>query len=299
MKWPPVSVVVITKNEEKSIGKCLGFLKSMDYPSFEIILADSSADRTPQIARKLGVMVVNVPKKGYPAARNAGVRKARHGLVAFTDADCIVPKDWLRVMVRSLGDASGAGGNSYPTEDTNYLGKCVSCLGTPAGGALGYDAAFNRRGKGIDRVVTCNAIFRKSALVDVGLFDEKLVSGGEDTDISDRLTASGHTLVYARDSYVLQRPRESMKDFWCWNKLRGRSLRDRKGRVSKKELMFSVLVPVLLPLSWPIMVMGMRKRFRFLVRRRKRIKIDSISIFIVVPLLFYIRTLARAIGQLT
>jgi GT2 family glycosyltransferase len=53
-------------------------------------------------------------------------------------------------------------------------------------------------------VVTCNAALRRTAVEDVGGFDESFpVPGGEDTELCSRLRASGYRLAAAEDAVVL------------------------------------------------------------------------------------------------
>jgi peptidoglycan-N-acetylglucosamine deacetylase len=92
-----ISVVIPALNEEKLIARCLESLQKQDYSEpFEIIVVDNgSLDGTVQIARGLGVRVVDCPKKGVALARQCGADAARGDIIVQADADTIYPIWWL------------------------------------------------------------------------------------------------------------------------------------------------------------------------------------------------------------
>jgi len=83
MDYPPVSVVMPVKNEERHLAESVRHVLGQDYPGpFELVLAvGPSADRTEPIARDLAaadprITVVANPSGRIPAALNAAVRAA-------------------------------------------------------------------------------------------------------------------------------------------------------------------------------------------------------------------------------
>jgi glycosyltransferase involved in cell wall biosynthesis len=85
-----VSVVIPSLNEERTIGICIEKVKKVfrehDIKG-EIIVADNSSDRTPEIARSLGAKVVTPDKRGYGYAYLYGFRYARGKYIVIGDAD--------------------------------------------------------------------------------------------------------------------------------------------------------------------------------------------------------------------
>ncbi len=102
-----VSVVVPTFHEETGIE---GFLRQFDDQTlprseFEVIVVDGgSADRTQEIAARHADRVILQTGVGVGGARNDGVAVARAGVVATTDADCRLPRDWLERIVDRFED---------------------------------------------------------------------------------------------------------------------------------------------------------------------------------------------------
>lgn len=100
------SIIIPAWNEEDFVGAAVGALQAQDYPrnQFEIIVVDNnSTDGTAEAARKAGAdKVVKETEQGTNMARNRGVKEARGKMLAFLDADCIPPPDWLRHLEKNL-----------------------------------------------------------------------------------------------------------------------------------------------------------------------------------------------------
>ncbi|MBI2731653.1 MAG: glycosyltransferase family 2 protein [Sphingobacteriales bacterium] len=81
----PLSVVIITYNEEKNIGRCISSVKNI---ADEIIVLDSfSADNTVSIAKEMGATIYQQPFAGYIEQKNKALGFARHQYVLSLDAD--------------------------------------------------------------------------------------------------------------------------------------------------------------------------------------------------------------------
>jgi len=87
---PALSVVLPALNEEATIGECIRKIQKVFADlaiDGEIIVADSSDDRTAAIARDLGATVVRPEKRGYGNAYLAGLARARGKYIVIGDAD--------------------------------------------------------------------------------------------------------------------------------------------------------------------------------------------------------------------
>ncbi|ELY63495.1 glycosyltransferase family 2 protein [Natrinema versiforme] len=87
---PTLSIVLPTKNEAAGIGECLDRIEraiaTLGVPT-EIIVSDSSTDRTPEIARAHGATVVMPDRPGYGAAYQRAFEAARGEFIVIGDAD--------------------------------------------------------------------------------------------------------------------------------------------------------------------------------------------------------------------
>jgi len=198
-----ISVVVPTLNEEKYIEKTLRSLKNQDYEkNFEILVPDSrSEDRTRAIAKKFA-RVVDVPKRGFSAGRNAGARVAKGEVILFLDADTIASPNLVSEIAKTFSDKKVVGATApiFPMSQDlrDYL----------------IFWFFNRwvqrkikKGKA-EAAGTCLAVRRK-AFFEAGEFDETEGSL-EDIEFCSRLRKLGK-FVWMQDAFVLTSPRRIEK----------------------------------------------------------------------------------------
>ncbi|HTU98019.1 MAG TPA: glycosyltransferase family 2 protein [Solirubrobacteraceae bacterium] len=105
---PGVSVIVAAYAEEAVIAQRVANLRALDYPAdrLEVIVAcDGSPDATAQRAREAGAdLVLELPRGGKVRAQDAAVRRARHEITAFSDANVAWAPDALRRLVAPFAD---------------------------------------------------------------------------------------------------------------------------------------------------------------------------------------------------
>ncbi|QLJ52184.1 MAG: dolichol-p-glucose synthetase, (glycosyltransferase) [Candidatus Fermentimicrarchaeum limneticum] len=85
-----VSVIIPAKNEEATIADCISKIAEIfrrESIKGEIIVADSSTDKTPEIARRMGAKVVKSPSEGYGSAYMTGFEAAKGEYIIMGDAD--------------------------------------------------------------------------------------------------------------------------------------------------------------------------------------------------------------------
>src|SRR5437016_4274989 len=109
-----ISLIVPAHNEEAVLERTLRMLlssaRALAEP-FELIVADdASTDRTPEIARSLGAIVVPVELRNIGAVRNAGARAARGDVLIFVDADTLVPPGTLVSVMAAIRHGAVGGG---------------------------------------------------------------------------------------------------------------------------------------------------------------------------------------------
>jgi glycosyltransferase involved in cell wall biosynthesis len=94
---PIFTVAIPAFNEEKYLPTCLTAIRTQDYgKKFETLVVDNnSTDKTAAIAKSFGARVVKETQKGMLFAKHQAFLEAKGEIVATTDADSIVPKNWL------------------------------------------------------------------------------------------------------------------------------------------------------------------------------------------------------------
>jgi GT2 family glycosyltransferase len=215
---PPVTVVVATRDRVDQLTLCLRSLLTLDYPRFDVVVVDNAptTDATRQLVQSLSgegapIRYVREERAGLATAHARGLAEVDTPLVALTDDDVVVDRDWLAAIAqafRSSRDVACVTGLILPTE-----------LETPAQIWLENRARLN---KGFRRTTFrrgdhngdplfpytagqfgsgASMAFDTAALRSVGGFDTASgvgtpARGGDDLIAFYRVVAAGHALVY-------------------------------------------------------------------------------------------------------
>jgi cellulose synthase/poly-beta-1,6-N-acetylglucosamine synthase-like glycosyltransferase len=192
---PSVSIVIPAFNSSKYIGQTLERLKVLDYPQDKIelvVVDDASTDNTGEIAKKFGCKVIRRDKKGGCAsAKNTGIAHAKNEIIAFIDADVIVTKEWLRMLVAPFKDprVGGVGGRIKNVfRKNNLLEKFIE-----------HDNYYRTRRKEARSAPGSNSAYRREVFQVVGFMDPYL---GEDPDFSYRVVAHGYKIIFKNEAVV-------------------------------------------------------------------------------------------------
>lgn len=196
-----ISVVIPAYNEEKYIGACLASLERQVAPQpFEVIVVDNaSTDRTAEVVKLLAerwsVRLIHEPRKGRGAARAAGFAAARGEIILSTDADAVLPPDWLEIMSAPFVNPSiiGVTGTCY-ISDRSALANAIFNIVQP------FITLLYRLVYGNFWLLGSNSGIRKSVYQQAGGFSLRLNSQ-EDTQLSIALRRYGK-IQYVRASRV-------------------------------------------------------------------------------------------------
>jgi glycosyltransferase involved in cell wall biosynthesis len=97
-----LTVSMITMNEEKAVAKVIHDIRRVA-PDAEILLVDSSKDRTAEIAQALGARVIKqFPPQGYGPAMDRAVREANGDIVITLDCDDTYPVEAIPKLVELI-----------------------------------------------------------------------------------------------------------------------------------------------------------------------------------------------------
>lgn len=220
-----ISFVIPTLNEETVLEKLLKNLKEIKSFDYEIIVSDGkSADRTTEIAKKLGAIVVENPsgkRQTIGEGRNAGAAAAKGDYLVFLDADVYLG-DPDKFFARALKNFEN---------DKKLLGLSGWVRVFPEtetwGDILGYvilsDCVFYLLNNILRIGSTCGEfqMIKSEVFKKLGGFREDLVAG-EDKDLFYRISKLGHTrtdpkllvLHTGRRPHAIGWP----KLLWLWTK---------------------------------------------------------------------------------
>jgi glycosyltransferase involved in cell wall biosynthesis len=198
-----ISAIVCAYNEARYLPACLHSLLAQTRPADELIVVNNaSTDATSAVARAVpDVHVVDEPDKGLVVARETARVTARGELLAYIDADCRAPLQWLERIERRFDDPRVvAVTGPYRFYDWDFAGRALirayDLLVAPPTHAL----VHHLLGAGAI-LYGGNFAVRASALAGIGGFDRSIEFHGEDTNLGRRLTPLGAVRV-APDCWV-------------------------------------------------------------------------------------------------
>jgi len=97
-----LTVAMITMNEEKAIAKVVADIRRV-VPDAEILVVDSSRDKTAEIAQGLGCRVIKqFPPQGYGPAMDRAVREGSGDITITLDCDDTYPVEVIPELVRRI-----------------------------------------------------------------------------------------------------------------------------------------------------------------------------------------------------
>jgi glycosyltransferase involved in cell wall biosynthesis len=207
--FPSVSVIVPVHDGAETIGPCLDALCGLDYPDHvvEIVVVDNrSTDATREIVATYPVTLVE--ERGVQssyAARNRGVVASSGEVLAFTDADCVPDRGWLRALVWPLAapDVGGVAGAIEPYETASTVERFQARHSIRAERAFAHPV--------LPFAQTANVAYPRALVESLGGFDASLPFGG-DLDFSWRMQrTTGRRLVFEPGALVRHRHRTTWR----------------------------------------------------------------------------------------
>lgn len=274
MTEPAVTAVVVCLDEERVIGRCLDALRRQDLAEpYRILVVDGgSGDGTRTIVASLAaedsrIALLYNPGRRISFGRNVGWREAGTALVAYTDADCVVPPHWLRTLVGAMRSGREAdpllvavGGGNEPPDDTVFYRALRLMLLSYFGNRGSVQGKVFATERAVDHLPTLNVLYARKAIEAAGGFDETLFCNvAEDADISIRLRQLGGHLCYVPDCVVVHHQRATLRSWsrnmrlWGWGRCH---LLRRHGQAAGGAVLLPLLAPLALLLAvaapvWP------------------------------------------------
>lgn len=220
---PTISVIVNTTDRAEQLHTLLRALEQQSYPHFEVVVVvGPTQDNTLEVlaAYQDRVRVLRCPQANLSQSRNIGLLAARGEVVAFIDDDAVPAYHWLAQLARLFEnpDLDATGGTVFFTYPSNWMPGVQYRTGTISALLEQMDVRDSKleslvpsgeSAQWVERMMGANMAFRRSAILDIGGFDEFYVFVAEEADVAMRLAHAGKTVSAVREAYVYHVPASS------------------------------------------------------------------------------------------
>ncbi|ELY51866.1 glycosyltransferase [Natronorubrum bangense] len=225
-----VSVVIPVYNDTEGIRTTIHSLVAQSARTYDLFPVDN--DSTDGTGDVIAEIADGHPELVHPceetaiqssyAARNTGIEHASGDILLFFDADMWAPETWIEDMVTALEsndyDYLGCNVEVVADDRPNFWERYEQSFSFPVETYL-EDKHF---------APTCALAVRREVFEEVGLFDERLESGG-DKEFGQRVHRAGFEQGYAGDVTAYHPARDS------WDALRSKALRIGRGHTQKRR----------------------------------------------------------------
>ena len=213
-KYPSLTVLIPCFNSLSTIKKCLSTIKASEYPGeMEImVIDDGSTDGSREwLKEQKGITVMLKEKNaGKAAALNSAIPAAKGTIVACVDSDTYLEKHTLKHAVEKLLENKDFGAVTcfIKVANPDNLLKKIQQIEYYTG--FGFAAMVTSFLDAIFVTPGPTTVFRKDALVKIGMYDEKNIT--EDLEIAWRLRKFGYRIAYSVNSIVHTEVPSNIKD---------------------------------------------------------------------------------------
>jgi cellulose synthase/poly-beta-1,6-N-acetylglucosamine synthase-like glycosyltransferase len=204
-----VSLVIPAHNEEKSLTATIESCRQQTYPVDEIIVvADNCTDRTAEIARSMGVGVIEGKGGSKAAAQNLALPRISSDAVVALDADAVLSPRAVELMMARLRDGCAGTCTSALPKDTDTLYSQYRTL---------YHAISNGWSRPLQDVLGRQLVL--SGMANCHRMDELLSAGGfpddnitEDFNLTWTFHRRSHPVGFTREAFVYTQEPTSLRE---------------------------------------------------------------------------------------
>ena len=222
MNTHDVSIIIPVRNRWDLTAPCLESLaRHTPYPVEVVVVDNGSTDMTPQACPALGkslfgkhfVYLRQDVNRNFAPACNIGARASARNLLFFLNNDTLLTENWLPPLLDALE------AEPYPTavgplllypdfagkrDRVQHLGIVFEPRFYPSHLYEGFPAHHPacKKQRRYQALTGAALLISKARFMEVGLFDEKFINGGEDIALGLRLSSAGHVLTCVPDSKI-------------------------------------------------------------------------------------------------
>ena len=218
-KYPRISFLIPCYNEENTIKRTIENLESLSYPDYEIVIInDGSSDNTSNVVKKMQKNFKNIKfidckeNRGKATALQLGIHVVTSEFIICVDSDATIDDNAPYEMIKHFLKSEKVGavtGNPRVFNRNSLLGKLQLAEYSSIIGAIKRTQSI------VGKLMTVSGVivaYRKSALIDVGLWDKKCIT--EDIAISWKLQRAGWDIKYCPQAICHMLVPETLSGLW-------------------------------------------------------------------------------------
>ena len=210
-----VSICICTRNRPEDLSKALQSVERSPYPALEVIVSDDSTNddtKTLVTSKFPEVKYLEGPRRGLGANRNNALKAITGTHVLFIDDDVVLNESFLEIVHdRLIKQAEQEAIDMIIISGIeNKNGKLVF---PGEQSFLGYQNVSYQEGDTLRTVVINSTVFPVALFQEV-LFDEKLVYGNDEVDLTTRATQKGFKIILYPEAINFHYPSEINRDYY-------------------------------------------------------------------------------------
>ena len=211
---PLVSVVVVNYNGRHLLEDCFRSLTQQTYGNYEIILVDNGSKDDSTSFVKEHYPKVNIVQlssnTGFAGGTNAGIKEAKGEYILTLNNDTCVFSDFIEKLIQPMlqGPAVGMCSSKMisPDKKINSTGICLSRSGAAWDrGGFEQDTGQYDHEEEVFGPCAGAALYRKTMLDEIGIFDEDFFLFMEDVDLAFRARLAGWKCIYTHEARVIHK----------------------------------------------------------------------------------------------
>jgi len=243
MKYPKVSIVIPTYNEEKHITECLDSIMNQYYTNYEIIVVDGmSTDNTKNIVGKYNVILLDNPKKIMPCGTNIGIKHSKGEYIVLLGGHSFIPENFLsknleifKELKKNFPELVCVGGEHKIKYENKFSKLANIVLHSRFSGGR---SLYKRKAGFVDTIIYG---FYDARVLKTNLFDESFAIGN-DNELNFRLFNKSYKFYYSPEIQSYYYSRSSLtkfiKQLYNYGIAKARLIKK-----DKRNFRFSFLVP--------------------------------------------------------
>lgn len=208
-KGKKTSIIIVNYNSRPYLELCLQSLLANTFSPYEILIIDNhSQDDSALFLGKIKDprirVFVNRSNLGFSKACNQGLAKAAGDFFVTMNPDVVVPEGWLTRLIHHLEINPSTlivGPKSLGFGGSQWAGPLSFSSRFPAADRK-FARLYHRMSEPAKFLTGCLLLFDRRLLRRIGYFDENLLLGGDDYDLSLRVRRAGYELRIAKDLLI-------------------------------------------------------------------------------------------------